>query len=128
MTSNNEPDANDSELISHLKRLSPLPAPIDPLAAAFAAGRRTSAHKIRLYQRTTALAAAMCATAWFFALTPPTPRQPDPPRLAVRTEPAIIYSDQSIAVLQQAVLVHGLDGLPRIDRSYLTPTRISDPF
>jgi hypothetical protein len=104
-------------LESALKSLAPSAARIDPLAAAFEAGRSTAARRTRVWQGATALSLALCGAAWFGPMgqnnqTVP----PGNPTVAVvaRAELGPV-SDESVLYLQEVVLRRGLDGLPRLD-------------
>jgi len=105
----------EQELESALKSLSPTSAQIDPIAAAFSAGRRSSARRVRLWQSSAALILMLAVGTRMLpthqrALVPSSnqfhedvvfhPQTPQPP------------APQSLQVLQDTVREKGLDALP----------------
>ena len=105
------------ELELALKSVVPAVARVDPVAAAFAAGRRSARPRVHFWQAAAVLALAIGIGSRFI----PAGREAifDPssvgPGLAIRHTPpaAEPISDQSLLMLQRAVQKNGLDGLPR---------------
>jgi hypothetical protein len=127
----NENDLNpaDHEFASALQRLSPMPAKIDPIAAAFAAGQCSARRQIRIWQGATLAAIGLCIATFLMPanrITPPVHSTAIiVSRPEISSEP---LSDQSVARLQAAVLAHGLDGLPPLDRPPVKLVKLSDFF
>jgi len=102
-----------------LKTLKPTPARVDPVAAAFAAGRRSALRPLRVWQ-SIAAAVLVAGTATSLlslhrdAMNPPTVK----PVIVQSSEPlpsAQPMSAQSLLALQATVSRDGLDALPVSD-------------
>jgi hypothetical protein len=115
-----EPDGlNDGqrELESALKSLHPAAARIDPIVAAFTAGRKSSRHQLHLWRSATVLILLVCAASWLMPLkrnAAVQPRDFSESNIALRSpqpspEP---LAPQSLQALQQTVRDQGLDALP----------------
>jgi ferric-dicitrate binding protein FerR (iron transport regulator) len=121
-------DPNDRELAESLKQLSPVATTIDPLAAAFAAGARRARRQTRLWQSATALAVALCGLSWINAAHHPTPGLRQPAAIVEQNPqpPDLPLPDQNVMVLQNAVLAHGLAGLPPAEHTAVKVLRVND--
>jgi hypothetical protein len=102
-----------------LKTLKPTPARVDPVAAAFAAGRRSALRPLRVWQ-SIAAAVLVAGTATSLlslhrdAMNPPTVK----PVIVQSSEPlpsAQPMSAQSLLALQATVSRDGIDALPVSD-------------
>jgi hypothetical protein len=102
-------------LAAALKSLAPAAAKIDPVAAAFAAGRKTGARRAHVWQAATALSLALCAAAWVWPASQPPEKQSVTVAAHVAERPPGPVSEQSILYLQEVVLRRGVDGMPRPD-------------
>jgi hypothetical protein len=113
------------ELEAALRSLAPAPAHVDPLAAAFAAGQRSTRRQVRFWQGAATVIAVLGASLWLGG--PPRDsviREHDPSRpMIAAPPPPRPLSDQSVASLQQAVRTHGLDGLPSVSLPSVQITR-----
>jgi hypothetical protein len=108
-------NAGNAGLESALKSLVPVAAAkVDPLAAAFAAGRRSSRQTIRAWQSAAAVMFLLAGGSWAMRLATVLPR---PSAIVVElpataTPRAQAAGDQTLIMLQRAVEDHGIDGLP----------------
>jgi hypothetical protein len=93
------------------------------------AGRRMERRRTRLWQGTSALAAVLCVGVWFDTGNRPVPSTQPPPQWTTSAKTVIEpLSEESVARLQAAVELHGLDGLPPLDRPADKPVHVSDFF
>jgi hypothetical protein len=97
------------DLERQLKSLHPASTHVDPIAAAYAAGRRSARRQTRIWQCTAAAAVIICG---FLAVPPQHLSKPSELSITMAAMPPL--SDQSVFVLQQMALEHGVDNLPRI--------------
>jgi hypothetical protein len=122
----------DQEFENALRHLSPATGRIDPISAAFAAGKRSAQKRERVWQSTSALLLLMGFTIWFLpglhqstsdlaVRRPPTPEWVNTTVVTgVRTgvhvqtqrESDQPISNQSMAALERTVLDQGVDALP----------------
>jgi hypothetical protein len=108
-------NAAERELESALRSLAPRSAKIDPVAAAFEAGRRSARRQVRLWQSAAAAMLLVSAGAWLVPVSrdgvavAPRRVMPFAGSTARATQP---FSVQSVARLRAAVRERGLDGLP----------------
>lgn len=105
------------ELESALKSVSPAAGRVDPLAAAFSAGRHSARRQARFWQSAALLLLAAGAGSWLApAWHGGVQRGQDLPGMAlvVRHESPRVppVSDQSLLVLQAAISRKGADALP----------------
>jgi hypothetical protein len=107
----------ERELEGALRRLAPAAARIDPVAAAFEAGRRSTRGRVRLWQSIAAAMVIVTVGTWLIPLR--TIKLGG--RLEVASTPtaegfpaARPPSDQSLLMLRQAVWERGVDGLPAV--------------
>lgn len=113
-----------------LRSTTPSAARLDPLAAAFAAGRKSGQHQVQLWRSTTAVAILLGVGALFLPAGHPHTNPPAEfrgPVVAASYEPAPV-SDQSLIALQEAVRERGLDGLPTVRTPAVRPPRAKDFF
>ena len=129
------PDLNpaDRELEAALKSLSPArTAQIDPLAAAFAAGARSTRTQVRLWQSAAAAVLLVALGSWFMpsgerantVVTMP------PEMIAVATSAPVTSppSGHTMLMLQHTVRERGVDGLPETDLPTIRNLRAADFF
>jgi len=132
-----EMNAADRELEAALKSLSPKrTTEVDPIAAAFAAGRRSARTQIRLWQSAAAAVLLVAIGSWLMPTgggdrsrgvvisTAP------PETLAVVTSAPVMppRSGQSMLMLQQTVRDRGVDGLPETELPTIRNLRVADFF
>jgi hypothetical protein len=118
-----EPDKMNFELEQALKSLHPAPANVDPIAAAFTAGRRSTRRTLHAWQSATAAVLLLAAFPFLLPAHPPAPIVPPIPH-----SPQILVSNpnpspQSLFRLQQVVEQHGIDALPPTTSAPITAIR-----
>jgi hypothetical protein len=124
----------DRDLELALRTLSPSRSStatiVDPIAAAFAAGQRSSRRALRLWQSATAAAVVIAGGVLLTSpsIRPAFPVVPSDSRVVVATspppiEPSAAPSDQSLIMLWQAVRERGVDRLP-VSRFAPSPTSV----
>jgi hypothetical protein len=109
-------DGAERELESALRSLAPAGnVVIDPIAAAFDAGRRAVGRQVLVWRGSalSATAALAASLLWFVTLAPQRPLMNRDERVARTVSISIEASDQSALRLRNAVLDHGWDALPR---------------
>lgn len=122
----------DRELEAALGSLAPSKLQIDPVVAAFLAGRRAGRRQLRIWQSVAAMLLVVSAGIWLTAGTADhfmLVQHPQRTHLRGNAElgdelVAARFSSQSFAVLQAAVREHGLDGLPVVELPSAQLTRI----
>jgi hypothetical protein len=112
------------ELEAALKSLSPAPARVDAINAAFAAGHRSALRRARLVHSAVAAALLIAATAWLSTSPPDHPAATHPIAVATSSVPA--PADQSMIILRRAVLQNGLDQLPEALIPAVRPLHVND--
>jgi hypothetical protein len=128
MQPEDELEPMERELAESLRRLSPAAVAVDPVAAAFVAGGRRARRQTRIWQGATVLAVALWGTGWMVP--------GDRAEKSGRQTTAIVENDaeraaaplpeQSVFMLQKAVLAHGLDGLPAAEHAAVKVLHIED--
>ena len=116
---NNDLTPAQRQLESALKSVAPTSVRVDPVAAAYAAGRRAAQRRTRFWQLAAALLLFATSVSWLAptrhavdvatdhsASSPVEPRHPSPVRP---------FSNQSLFVLQATVQSKGIDALPPTD-------------
>ena len=124
-----ENDAVNRELEDALRNLSPKMAKVDPIAAAFSAGRRSANHRLHVWQSAVAAMLLVNVGLWFAPIhrpAAPTISQVQPVGIFQPTPPSSPLSEQSIAVMEQRVLEHGVDALPVTHIPAQQPVRLRD--
>jgi hypothetical protein len=115
-----ENDAVNRELETALRNLSPKTVKVDPIAAAFAAGRRSANRRLYRWQSAAAALLLVNVGLWLVPIhrdAAPTIVQVQPISIPQPALPPTPLSEQSLAVLQQRVLEHGVDALPVMQRT-----------
>jgi hypothetical protein len=105
----------ERELESAMKSLSPSAARIDPVAAAFTAGRRSGQRPMHLWRAAAVLMLLVSAGSWFAPArrnVAVQPQQFSEPAVAIQPSPPEPLAAESLQVLQETVREKGLDGLP----------------
>lgn len=107
-------DGAERELASALRSLIPIASSIDPVSAAFEAGRRSQARVTRLWRRTSAAASLVVVVMLTFSSFPSRRTRTDDPQPAMRvaSSPDVTLSEQSVLRLRDAVLDRGWGALP----------------
>lgn len=103
----------DYPFVSRLKLLRPTAATVDPIAAAFVAGRQSAKGPARFWRGASVLCLVLCGVLWV-TLGHRAERVPATvaPVLARNfNEPMPVLSEESEFRLERAVLEHGVDGL-----------------
>jgi hypothetical protein len=111
MSDENDLNPADRELEEALRSLAPANARIDPIAAAFVAGAKSTQHKARAWQSVAAIMAVALIGSWMIPLP-------------VRTRPGIIQvtsmpiaekpvNPQSVLAIERTIGTGGIDALPR---------------
>jgi hypothetical protein len=107
--------AGDSGFESALKSVMPIAAKVDPIAAAFAAGRRSSQRTLRAWQSAAAAMFLLAGGSWAmrFATVPPRTSSAVVAELPATSAPRTqAPGEQTLIMLQRAVDDRGIDGLP----------------
>jgi hypothetical protein len=105
----------ERELELAMRSLSPSATRIDPIAAAFAAGRRSGQRPMHLWRAAAVLMLLVSAGSW---LAPARrnaivqPQQFSEPAVAIQPSRSEPLAAESMQVLEQTVREKGLDGLP----------------
>ena len=118
------------ELERALKSVRPVDAHVDPVAAAFAAGRRSAENNLRVWKAAAVLALFVGMGSMFLIPTSrhvPAPADVRQPVFVTSYKPAPV-PDQSVAALQQAMAERGLAGLPATRGPAPRPVRANDFF
>jgi hypothetical protein len=101
----------ERELEEALKSLAPAAARIDPVSAAFEAGRRSVRTQLHVWRMATAAALMIGAGSWLIPIGAGIENRT--PVVAVAATPmAPALAPQSVFVLQAAMREHGVAGLP----------------
>jgi hypothetical protein len=124
MNQSEQSDSPDAELTAALGSLLPAGTTIDPVAAAFTAGRNSARRQTRLWKGISVVVVALGIGAWMI----PDHRDEAIPPMVARSDhpPAPDLTADSVVMLQQAVLDHGLDGLPQSSTPPFQRVEISD--
>lgn len=101
----------ERELELAMKSLSPAMAGINPIAAAFAAGRRSSERSMRVWRAVAVLMLVVGAGSWLMPLTNDKAKISEP-AIAIQPRGAEPPAAESLQALQQTIREKGLDGLP----------------
>jgi hypothetical protein len=113
MQNENELNPADRELELALKSLTPIGGRVDAIAAAFAAGGRSSQRWVRTWQSAAAAMLLVAAGSWVMRAPTPSHDRSTPTIIVIQpAAPARPLPDQSLLVLQRDVTEHGVDGLP----------------
>ncbi len=105
----------ERELELAMKSLSPSAARIDPIAAAFAAGRRTGQRPMRIWRAAAILMLLVGVGSWLVPVRHNVaiqPREISEPAVAIQPSRPEPLAAESLQVLEQTVREKGLDGLP----------------
>ena len=114
------------ELEGALKSLMPAAGQIDPIAAAFGAGRAAAQRQIRTWQSATGLLLLIAAGSWLFPASrravSPSPSFPGSTLAVTSQNPhPQPWSDQSVLMLQNTMWKNGIDALPSPDLPNVSP-------
>jgi hypothetical protein len=119
------------ELERALRSLPAAHAPLDPVAAAFTAGRRSAERPLRLWRSAAALLLLTTIAPHALRTPPSTPGRGEggyatvaPPRILQVATPAT-PSPHSLLMLQKSLHEHGIDGLPPSHLPAVRPTPAS---
>jgi hypothetical protein len=115
---------SDGELTAALRSLAPAAIEVDPVTAAFTAGRNSARGQMRLWRGISIATIALCVAVWNIP-THSAPAIP-PVMAALKQTPAPELPPDSVVMLQQAVIEHGLDGLPQSSSLPYRPVDLSD--
>jgi len=115
---------NQDRLAEQLKSLMPLASKADPIAAAFAAGRRSGKRQARIWQATSALTILFCGIIWISR--PVVPNSESQPQFMLTAESTIPLSDESELKMERAVLDRGIDALPPVQSMTILRTNTNN--
>jgi hypothetical protein len=138
---NDRPSGADGELEAALQSLRPVAVAVDPLAAAFAAGRRSAQGGVRLW-RALACAAALAALAAGWPLASHQSMPVAPTQVVLTQAPHVEHHrdpwpgfainpaapESNVLRLQQAIFNNGPDALPPVRGSAAVPTPVIETF
>jgi hypothetical protein len=123
MSDQDELNPSELELETALKSLSPVATRLDPVLAAYEAGRRSVRGQVRVWQAAAAVLTLVGAGSWLL----PTGQQlvavekvRAPTVVAVSRESAPM-SEQSMVMLRKAIWEKGVDGMSPVQ---LAPTKV----
>jgi hypothetical protein len=119
----------EQELELAMKSLSPSATRIDPVAAAFDAGRRSSQKYVRLWRAAAVFILLIGAGSWLAParhITVVRPHEVSEPAIAL--QPSQPPAAESLQALQQTVSEKGLDGLPAANVPTVHILRVEDSF
>jgi hypothetical protein len=120
------------ELETALMTIAPCAARLDPVAAAFEAGRRSQRRQANLWRSAAAALLLAGLALWMFPnrVVPPAQQDRTGSTIASRqsTAPAEPLADQSLLMLQAVVREGGLDRLPTADPPPVRAFRPGDLF
>src|SRR5580693_5700368 len=100
-------DREENEMVSALKSLSASPSRADPIAAAFAAGRRSTQTQLQIWRATSFLVVLICIGAWASWSAVRNPAEPNP--TVANAETTAELSDETEMRMTQAFLAGGID-------------------
>ena len=123
MSDQDELNPAERELEAALKSLTPRPARLDPVAAAYSAGQRSARREVRRWRVATAAMAILGAGTWLLPVGQNLLAEKQvhvPVVVAVSTEMRPV-PEQSMVMLRKAVWEKGVDGLPPVQ---LAPTKV----
>jgi hypothetical protein len=115
MQESNGLSRDHQELESALKSLAPASTPIDPVAAAFSAGRRSGSRRARIWQSAAIISLIFSVGTQLLPTRQTTvihPQSRSPETVALRAEAPEPPAPQTLQALQNAVRDKGLDALP----------------
>jgi hypothetical protein len=107
----------------------PAAAAVDPIAAAFTAGRRSSQRTLRVWQSAIAVMFLLAGGSWAMRFTsvPPRPSPAIVIQLPATSAPrAQAAGEQTLIMLQRAVEDRGIDGLPASPLPSVHPIQMND--
>jgi len=121
------------ELESALRSLAPAAAGIDPIAAAFAAGRRSGGGQIRAWRSVAVLTLLIAGMGWAISIghkAALAPRELTENTTALRSPeiPAEAPAPESLLALQEIVREKGLDALPSASIPSVQVVNIGNQF
>jgi hypothetical protein len=118
-------DPAERELEDALRTLSPASVRIDPVAAAFAAGRQSVRRQTQLWRSIAAVVSLIGAGVWFL---PGRTNDGDRFRvsIAVASQPPTAAPAQSLVMLQHTVRHQGVDALPQTPIPTVRTIRAND--
>jgi hypothetical protein len=124
----------DQEFEAALSSLAPMEVQIDPVAAAYSAGRRSARRQVRTWQSAAAMMLVVSAAMWVapvardgMVLGPSQATTPFAGRSERATQlVAVPFASQSFVALQAAMREHGVDGLPVVELPATQLTRIDN--
>ena len=109
--------AEQRELERELQSLAARPGRIDPVAAAFAAGKRSAAKKLNAWRGAACGLLLIAIASWMIPTvhSGKSPQTFEPSTIASHSPPSSAppMSNQSVLILQQAATQRGVDGLPQ---------------
>lgn len=121
----------ERELEEALRSLAPVTAKIDPIAAAFAAGAKSTQHKTRVWQSLAAIVTIALIGSWMI----PSPQQRPTTgtqfvELPTSSPPQVVpaVDARSVMALQEAVRDRGIGGLPKAEVPAIRPFDAKDMF
>jgi hypothetical protein len=129
MDEKNDLSPANREFEMALRSLSPAVGRIDPISAAFAAGRRSANHRLHVWQSAVAAMLVVNVGLWLIPIrryAAPIVAQVQTISVSQPTLPPSSLSEQSIAVMEQRVLEHGVDALPVSHMPTQRPLRLGD--
>ena len=123
MSDQDELNPVEQELEAALKSLSPVATRLDPVSAAYEAGRRSVRSQVRVWRVAAAALALVGAGSWLL----PSGQQPlvvenvRVPEVVAASRASAPISEQSMVMLRKAIWEKGVDGMSPVQ---LAPTKV----
>jgi hypothetical protein len=125
MQDQNDLTEEQREIEQELQSLAARPGRMDPVAAAFAAGRRSTAKNLNAWRGAACGLLLIAIASWMVPTAHNTggPQKFEPSTVVIHSQPpsAPPMSDQSLLILQQTATQRGVDALPQSPLSSFKP-------
>ena len=123
MSDQDELNPAERELEAALKSLSPVATRLDPVSAAYEAGRRSVQSQVRVWRAAAAALALVGAGSWLFpnGQNQVAVQQVQVPTVVTVSRESAPMSEQSMVMLRKAIWEKGVDGMSPVQ---LAPAKV----